>query len=177
MKAFFSSSILVAAATTALLASIDSSTVHGFTVQKVPYAVSLKKKTVSSRANRRDASSPSALFFFQKAQRIEDTVAAAEVNDDEDGSWTDFGKNRLTYAYAGAWVALMSFAFVFAPGSFGSTQDSGTFCPLFAPWRLLPTNPSGLTLNLYPKHIIIIFLPVSLQPCFKALWTILRHRI
>lgn len=69
---------------------------------------------------------PTALNLFSFGKKKETATATVGlVSEAEDDSWTDFGAaNPLSYAYLTAWVGLMAFAFVFAPGELGSAADS-----------------------------------------------------
>jgi hypothetical protein len=67
---------------------------------------------------------PTALNLFSFGKKEKPTTASL-VPVAEDESWTDFGAaNPLSYAYLTAWVGLVTFAFVFAPGELGSASDA-----------------------------------------------------
>jgi len=130
MKTFFSSSIAVA---TAVLLATSITTVNGFHVPQV------RPSVASPSLNRIVAvSSPSARFFFKKGQLVEEP--AAVVQDEEDGGWTDFGTDPLSYAYIGAWAVLMAFGFVFAPGELSSASDNAMIQSVIA-------DPTALDMN------------------------------
>ena len=78
---------------------------------------------------------------------VMDVTKDMEATDD---SWTDFGKDPLTYAYAGAWAALVSFAFVFAPGELGSPDDAAMI-------QSIVDNPAAPALNPFYYAIFNLF--------------------
>jgi hypothetical protein len=76
---------------------------------------------------------PSSLLFAFWNKEKATTVIASPVPEVKDDSWTDFGtaNNPLSYAYLTAWVGLVAFAFIFAPGELGSTADSAMLASIF----------------------------------------------
>jgi len=77
-----------------------------------------------------------ALNLFEKKKEKSATTLAV----DEEENWTDFGKSPVTYAYGAAWLLLVSFAFIFAPGELGSPSDTAFLKSILDN----PTAPEGV---------------------------------
>ena len=109
---------------------------------------------------------PFSSFGNKKEEKKEITAAVAVVadvdnnNDDNDESWTDFGtsNNPLSFAYGGAWLALMSFGFVFGPGELNDFQESGLLQAILDN----PTAPDGMNPFYYGIFNIFILIPIVL---------------
>ena len=75
----------------------------------------------------------------------------------EDESWTDFGKDPITYAYAATWAGLVTFALFLAPGELSSPSDAAMINSIIA-------NPAAPDMNLFYYAVFNLFalIPVVL---------------
>ena len=100
-------------------------------------------------------------FFPSSTLKVPVMDAAKDLKkveqDEDDGSWTDFGKDPITYAYGGAWAALLTFTFVIAPGELGSAADSAMI-------QSIIDNPAAPDMNPFYYGIFNLFalIPVVL---------------
>mmetsp|Transcript_11817 Transcript_11817/g.17919 ORF Transcript_11817/g.17919 Transcript_11817/m.17919 type:complete len:309 (+) Transcript_11817:57-983(+) len=100
-------------------------------------AFSVTSKVSRPGVVRTDRASSSAIGMFsfgKKEQKVE------EIEDVATESWTDFGSTPQSYAYGGAWLLLLSYSFIFAPGELNAASDTAMLQSIIA-------NPAAPDMN------------------------------
>jgi len=124
---------------------------------------------VDDSSSSSSSSSPNlfASFGNKKEEKKIDTAAASAVavvadvdnTDNDNESWTDFGtRNPISFVYGGAWLALLSFGFVFGPGELNDFQESGLLQAIIDN----PAAPVGMNPFYYGIFNIFILIPIVL---------------
>jgi len=118
---------------------------YGFQVLNSAFSITNKVNSGINKESVSNSATALNLFSFNKKEEI-----IAEVIPDEDESWTDFGKSPLSFAYAGSWALLVSFAFIFAPGEINSASDSAMLASIIK-------NPAAPDMNIFYYGIFNLF--------------------